>query len=100
MRQTFFGPLIEDVESRIIKQQGDAWDRDLFENHLMGYTMRTSRYRLVLWRDHRHPKTPPVFVELYDHQNDPDETHNVAMEYPAIVERLTKQFNRGWQESL
>ena len=37
MRETFFGPLIEEVEGRIIEQQGDLWDRDLFENHLMGY---------------------------------------------------------------
>ncbi|MAI71664.1 MAG: iduronate-2-sulfatase [Rhodopirellula sp.] len=97
MRQTFFGPLIRDVETRIIKQQGDRWDRDLFENHLMGYTMRTDRYRLVLWCDYRDPDQPPVFVELYDHQNDPRETFNVAMENPQIVERLTRQFKQGWQ---
>ena len=99
MRQTFFGPLIQDVETRIIKQQGDRWDRDLFENHLMGYTMRTDRYRLVLWRDYRDPERPPVFVELYDHQNDPSETRNVALENPQIVKRLTTQFNQGWQAS-
>ena len=28
-------PFDTDVESRIIRQQGDRWDRDLFENHLM-----------------------------------------------------------------
>ena len=99
MRQTFFGPLIQDVETRIIKQQGDRWDRDLFENHLMGYTMRTDRYRLVVWRDYRDPDRPPVFVELYDHQNDPSETRNVALENPQIVKRLTTQFNQGWQAS-
>ena len=99
MRQTFFGPLIRDVETRIIKQQGDQWDRDLFENHLMGYTMRTDRYRLVLWRDYRDPDRLPVFVELYDHQDDPLETHNVAGENPQVVRRLTKQFNQGWQAS-
>jgi iduronate 2-sulfatase len=55
MRETFFGPLIEEVEGRIIDQQGDAWDRDLFENHLMGYTARSEKYRLVLWKDHRDP---------------------------------------------
>lgn len=97
MRQTFFGPLIRDVESRIIRQQGSLWDRDLFENHLMGYTMRTDRYRLVLWRDYRDPNKPPVFVELYDHQNDPSETRNVALENPQIVKRLTAQFNQGWK---
>lgn len=99
MRQTFFGPLIRDVESRIMRQQGDRWDRDLFENHLMGYTMRTDRYRLVLWRDYRDPDRAPVFVELYDHQHDPCETRNIAVENPQIVKRLTKQFNQGWQAS-
>ncbi|MEM1295962.1 MAG: sulfatase, partial [Verrucomicrobiota bacterium] len=38
MRETFFGPLIKEVEGRIIAQHGEVWDRDLFENHLMGYT--------------------------------------------------------------
>lgn len=97
MRQTFFGPLIRDVESRIIRQQGTRWDRDLFENHLMGYTMRTDRYRLVLWRDYRDPDLPPLFVELYDHQLDPEETRNVADMNPQLVKQLTMQFDRGWR---
>ena len=97
MRQTFFGPLIRDVESRIIRQQGARWDRDLFENHLMGYTMRTDRYRLVLWRDYRDPDLPPLFVELYDHQLDPEETRNVADMNPQLVKQLTMQFDRGWR---
>lgn len=41
MRETWFGPLIEEVEQRIIQQQGEKWDRELFEQHMMGYTMRT-----------------------------------------------------------
>jgi len=97
MRQTFFGPLIEDVEQRIIEQQGETWNRDLFENHLMGYTMRTDRHRLVLWRDHRDVKAKPVFVELYDHQTDPDETINVAASNPQIVRQLVGQFQAGWK---
>ena len=31
MRETWFGPLIKDVEQKIISQQGPLWDRDLFE---------------------------------------------------------------------
>ena len=90
MRETFFGPLIEEVEGRIIKQQGDLWNRDLFENHLMGYSLRTERYRLVTWLDSRDVEADPVFVELYDHENDPDETINVANENPEITERLSQ----------
>ncbi|MDF7825391.1 sulfatase-like hydrolase/transferase [Pontiellaceae bacterium B12227] len=93
MRETFFGPLIEQVEERIIKQQGDKWDRELFENHLMGYAMRTDRYRLVLWKDVRTPDAAPVDIELYDHKNDPHETVNIADSKPEIVADLIKRFN-------
>lgn len=94
MRETFFGPLINDVEAKIIKQQGDVWDRNLFENHLTGYTLRTDRYRLVAWRDHRDPASKPIFTELFDHEKDPTETVNVAASSPEIVQTLTQQLNK------
>ena len=97
MRETWFGPLIEQVEDRIIQQQGKAWDREFFEKHLMGYAMRTDRYRLVVWRDHRDPEAKPVYVELFDHKSDPLETKNVAMNEPELVSKLMAQFDRGWQ---
>jgi iduronate 2-sulfatase len=100
MRETYFGPLIKQVEARIIAQQGQRWDRDLFENHLMGYTMRTDRYRLVAWKDRRHPDAEPIFVELYDHRTDPAETNNIAAGQPALVSRLLAQFDAGWKGSL
>ena len=93
MRETFFGPLIEQVEARIIEQQGDRWNRELFENHLTGYTLRSERYRLVLWRDHREAESEPVFVELFDHETDPTETTNVAEANPGVVKALTEQLN-------
>ncbi|MEM0897635.1 MAG: iduronate-2-sulfatase, partial [Verrucomicrobiota bacterium] len=81
-------------EGRIIEQQGESWDRDLFENHLMGYAVRSNRYRLVLWRDDRDAGSEPVFVELFDHQKDPNETVNVAAENERVVKRLTKKLNK------
>ena len=96
MRQTFFGPLIEEVEKGIFEQQGDSWDRDLFENHLMGYTMRTNRYRFVSWQDQRDMKAKPLFVELYDHLTDPLESVNVADKYPHKVAVLSRQLKEGW----
>ncbi|MGK0189893.1 MAG: iduronate 2-sulfatase [Verrucomicrobiales bacterium] len=93
MRDTFFGPLIEQVEERIIKQQGDTWNRELFENHLTGYTLRTDRYRFVAWRDHRSADAAPLFVELFDHDNDPTETVNVAKANPDVLKALTLQLN-------
>jgi iduronate 2-sulfatase len=100
MRETWFGPLIKEVERRIITQQGDRWDRELFEQHLMGYTMRTDRYRLVVWRDHRDASADPVYVELFDHQADPNETTNIAADRPDVVTTLTQQLSRGWQAAL
>ena len=88
------------MEQRIIDQQGDKWDRDLFENDLMGYAMRTKRYRFVFWKDYTDANAKPLFVELYDHKNDPSETKNIADKRPEVVEKLIAQFNQGWQGSL
>ena len=94
MRETFFGPLIEAVEERIKRQQGKLWDRELFENHLMGYSLRTNRHRLVAWLDYRNVHAEPLFWELYDHAKDPKESQNIAKKFPdktqALLTRLRK----------
>ncbi|MDO7135994.1 sulfatase [Algibacter lectus] len=100
MRETYFGPLIEEVEARIIKQQGDKWDRDLFENNVMGYAMRTDKYRVIIWKDYKTPEKEPLFIELYDHENDPAETKNIAGQNPQVVKELMIQFNKGWKGNL
>ncbi len=94
MRQTFFGPLIEGVEDRIKRQQGKLWDRVLFENHLMGYTLRTKRYRLVAWLDYRNVDEEPLFLELYDHTKDSLETRNVATQFPEITRSLLNRLRK------
>lgn len=43
---------------------------------LMGYSMRTDRYRYIEWQDRRSREV--VATELYDHRNDPEENTNVA----------------------
>lgn len=98
MRETFFGPLISDVENKIKEEQGNSWDRDLFENHLMGYTMRTDRYRLILWKDRRDQHQEPLYIELYDHKTDPMETKNIANEQPLLTQQLIEQSEGGWNE--
>ncbi len=100
MRETYFGPLIEEVEAKIIKQQGEKWDRDLFENNLMGYAMRTDKYRLIVWKDRTNAKAIPIDIELYDHQTDPTETINIADSQPELLAKLMTQFNQGWKGSL
>ena len=65
---------------------------------LMGYTMRTDRYRFTIWvaRDD-HSKVDAI--ELYDHQNDPQENTNIAKkpENAELVNQLTEQWKKGWQ---
>jgi len=65
---------------------------------LMGYSMRTERYRLTVWVD-RGDHTKVDAIELYDHQLDPQENFNVA-KAPAngeLVEQLMAQWRKGWQ---
>ena len=65
---------------------------------LMGYSMRTDRYRFTVWVD-RDDHTKVDAVELYDHQTDPEENTNVAKD-PAnaeLVKSLMKQWEGGWQ---
>lgn len=100
MRETYFGPLVEEVEERIIKQQGEKWNRDLFENNLMGYAMRTERYRFIVWKNRTKPDEKPLYIELYDHKTDPDETKNIAEDNPKLVAELMVQFEKGWKGSL
>jgi hypothetical protein len=85
--------------SRLITGQG-AMPHEALEQRLMGYSMRTERYRFVIWKDTAQPDAEPVFVELYDHHEDPAETRNIAGENPKLVARLSSQFDAGWRGAL
>jgi arylsulfatase A-like enzyme len=100
MRETYFLPLIEEVEELIEEEQLGNWDRSLFENDVMGYAMRTARYRFVVWKDTKHPDREPLAIELYDHEMDPAETVNIATSKPELVDELMLQFNKGWKASI
>lgn len=65
---------------------------------LMGYSMRTDRYRFTRWVE-RNDHTKAVAVELYDHQTDPQENTNIANDpkNAALVAQLTAQWEQGWQ---
>ena len=100
MRETYFGPLIKEVEEKIKMQQKEKWNRDLFENNLMGYAMRTDKYRFIVWKDRGDLEKEPLFIELYDHVNDPRETNNIANRNPELVAELMTQFNKGCKGNL
>ena len=48
---------------------------------LHGQSVRTARWRCTLWSDGQ--------AELFDHDTDPEELHNVAGRYPGIVKDLS-----------
>lgn len=64
---------------------------------LMGYSMRTDRYRFTLWQ-HRDDPEKIDGVELYDHARDPEENINLAgdLAYRDQVRELTAQLRAGW----
>jgi hypothetical protein len=55
---------------------------------------------MVVWKDRRRPNDKPLFTELYDHDLDPDETVNIAMDQPEVVTKLMVQFDEGWKGNL
>jgi iduronate 2-sulfatase len=50
---------------------------------LYGQSIRTSRWRCTRWSDDR--------IELYDHDQDPEELHEVSERHPDIVRELISQ---------
>jgi iduronate 2-sulfatase len=67
-----------------------------FQGRIMGYSLRTERYRYVEWRDWIDGNW--IANEIYDHLNDPDENVNIAdrPENKGLVEELSRQLWGGW----
>lgn len=82
-----------------------AWKKAAFSQYprggVMGYSMRTDRYRLTRWVDAKKPSDIKA-VELYDYEADPLATKNLASDssYAEIVAELLKQSEAGWQQAL
>jgi iduronate 2-sulfatase len=98
---TSFAPLLDDPNL--------AWKPGAFSQYprsspetgpLMGYALRTERYRYVEWQKRKGGET--VARELYDLQTDPSETKNLASEVgqKATLYALAKQLKAGWQKNL
>jgi iduronate 2-sulfatase len=74
------------------------YPRTVQGRQLMGYSMRTDRYRFTRWVD-RHDHAKVEAIELYDHQTDPQENVNIANDpkHAALVAKLTEQWEKGWR---
>jgi arylsulfatase A-like enzyme len=88
---TSLRPLLDGSAKKVKDAAFSQFPRRDGKLNLMGYAMRTDRYRYIEWIDRKNKK--PVAHELYDHQSDPDETTNLAKngETAALLEQLSKQ---------
>ncbi len=100
-------PLPSTVEGTSLKPLLDdlsrPWKSAAFSQYprganLMGYSMRTDRYRFTVWVD-RDDHSKVDASELYDHQSDPQENTNIAKDpaNAALVERMMEQWKKGWK---
>ncbi|MGB2905948.1 MAG: sulfatase [Candidatus Aminicenantaceae bacterium] len=77
--------------SRLLREGGDnTWENLAYSYFRNGISLRTKRYRLTKYFREDMPA-----IELYDHAQDPFEDHNIAGEFPEIVERLMPLLERG-----
>ncbi len=92
-----FVPLLENPSqewkqvalSQFPRQQGE----------IMGYSMRTDRYRYTRWQD---TTGATIAQELYDHQDDPTAYQNLAIstEFADTVQQLDALLTKEWTRSL
>ena len=87
-------PLLENVKAPWKNEARSQWPK--LEKGMEGFSLRTDRWRFTDWRkrtgdedDQPSAIGDRVAVELYDHQNDPGETRNVAAENPDVVAELS-----------
>jgi iduronate 2-sulfatase len=95
---TSFAPLITDPQRAWKTAAFSQYPREEDGKKLMGYSMRTDRYRFTRWV-HRDDQTKVDAVELYDHQTDPRENVNIANDpkHAELVKSLTEQGLKGWR---
>jgi iduronate 2-sulfatase len=69
---------------------GGNWENVAYSYYNRGITVRNNRYRFTKYFRDKQP-----VIELYDHQNDPHEKHNVAAQQPEVVAKLNEIWEKG-----
>ncbi|TWT35370.1 Arylsulfatase [Posidoniimonas corsicana] len=77
------------------------YPRTVSRQRLMGYSMRTDRYRFTRWVARDDPSAV-IAVELYDHRTDPQENVNIADDpaHAPLAAQLAEQWLAGWRGAL
>jgi len=88
-----FGPLIRGIRTTHKDAAISQFPRRVDGRQLMGYAMRTQRYRYVEWIERGDGRI--VAQELYDHSTDPAETTNLAAK-PEVKTIVDGQSKRMW----
>ncbi|MCK4958192.1 MAG: sulfatase-like hydrolase/transferase, partial [Planctomycetes bacterium] len=99
-------PLFKDPAQPWKRAAFSQYPRDFKDNRhkghgdIMGYAVRTKRYRYVQWRQWDTGKV--LARELYDHSQDVDEMKNIAdnPEYKDIISELGDILKTGWKAVL
>ena len=94
-------PLLDQPELPWKLAAFSQYPRSAAGKKLMGYSMRTDRYRFTRWENRNDPQEV-IAIELYDHAKDPAENVNIAND-PAneqLVKRLARQYLKGWRGAL
>lgn len=92
----------------VMRDPERTWKRAAFSQYpraggVMGYSMRTDRYRYTEWiREGKEVGKEVAGVELYDHLRDADENVNVAerAEHKRLVSELSEMLRGGWRAAL
>jgi len=101
---TSFVPLMNDPEREWKKAAFSIWVskkyRYDFDAQVIGYAMKTDRYRYIEWKHTRSGKVKAR--ELYDHKIDPQENINVIddPDYIKIVKEMKQLMDKGWKGAL
>jgi arylsulfatase A-like enzyme len=88
----------------LLSEPQRKWKQAAFSQYprvggVMGYSMKTERYRYTEWID---VSSTVLACELYDHKEDPQENINVAArpEHKRLIEDLSLQLRLGWRAAL
>jgi arylsulfatase A-like enzyme len=95
---TSFRPLLDNPDRAWKTAAFSQYPRPGKTANLMGYSMRTDRYRFTVWEDLNADRKVDS-IELYDHKLDPQENINISglPANAALVAELMTQYRAGWK---